>query len=400
MDDHNIDLIYKATGQELERTEYPEGFPALPEVPVGRYTDQEFYDLEMQHLWKKSWLHAGHISEIPQLGSYKLFEQLGFSIIVSRAADGEVKAFHNICRHRGSAILLEKKGIARRFLCPYHSWAYSPDGKLIAVPGEHNFACLDRSSRGLIPVRCEIMRGMIFLNPDGQGQPLAQFFASTEQQIGDFPLEDMVVKDVLSVEMDCNWKTAYDNFLEIYHVNTVHAQSIAPYLDSKSFSISLFKNGHARFATRKRGETLFGEGLATPDAAGTLFKDMTIALPMFPNSFTAIDPIGFTWQNWWPTGQNKSVMVLTLMGWKNDSDADREFWKGMDTQVRAIAGEDLVLFAGMQRNLESGLIPGVLMGYQERMLYWYQEEIDRQIGIDLIPERLRIKQVMAGQEVD
>jgi phenylpropionate dioxygenase-like ring-hydroxylating dioxygenase large terminal subunit len=394
-------LVYEAVERETARETYPEAFPALPEVPTGRYTDPQFYDLEMRHLWRKTWLHAGHVSELPQPGSYKLFEQLGLSIIISRGLDGELNAFHNICRHRASALLLEKQGIARRFVCPYHAWSYSLDGSLTSVPMSYDFACLDKSKRGLLPVRCETLRGMIYINLDLEAQSLADFLAPIERQIGDFPLQDMVVKDIIQVEMDCNWKAAYDNFLEIYHVNTVHAKSIAPYLDSKSFTISLYENGHASFATRKKGaETIFGKDLKAPDGAAALFKEHTVALPMFPNGFSAIDPVGFAWQTWWPVGPRTTVMVATLMGWKDDSEADRTFWAGMNVQVRNIIAEDQRLFGNIQRSLDSGVISSVLMGYQERALYWYQEEIDRQIGPENIPAQLRIKPVLAHHASD
>ncbi|MDB6063563.1 MAG: (2Fe-2S)-binding protein [Verrucomicrobiaceae bacterium] len=393
--------IIKAVDRETNRTNYPEDFPALPVVPAGRYGSQEFYDLEMKHLWPKSWLQVGHVCEFPQSGSYKLFEQLGLSIIISRGPDGEIRAFHNICRHRGSALLLEKQGVVpRRFVCPYHSWSYDPDGSLAGVPEARNFACLDKSSLGLLPVLCGTMRGMIFINLDPNAMPLATFFAPTEQQIGDFPLQDMVVKDVVTIPMDCNWKVSMDNFMEIYHVNTVHTKSIAPFLDSKTFTAELYKNGHARFATRKRASTIFGADKVTPDGPAQLYKDYSVVFPMFPNSFIPIDPVAMAWQTWWPLGPNKSVMILTMLGPKDDSEADKVFWKGMSAQIASIASEDMVLFADIQRNLESGLLPGVLMGYQEQALYWYQEEIDRRIGIERIPEHLRITPVLAGQMVD
>src|ERR1700722_79813 len=176
--------VHEAVEREIARTTYPDAFPALPEVPAGRYYDPQFYELEQQYLWRKTWLHAGHVSELPTVGSYKLFEQLGLSIIISRGLDGEIRAFHNICRHRASALLLETKGVARRFVCPYHAWGYSLDGRLTAVPREHDFPCLDKSKRGLLPVRCETMRGMIFLNLDERAQSLADFFPPIELQYG------------------------------------------------------------------------------------------------------------------------------------------------------------------------------------------------------------------------
>lgn len=394
--------VYEDVERELNRKTYPDSFPALPEVPIGRYTDPQFYDLEKKHFWPRTWLHAGHVSQIPEPGSYKLFSHLGLSIIISRGSEGEIHAFHNVCRHRGAALVTAPQGSVRRFICPYHSWSYGLDGGLLGVPEERNFACLDKAERPLVQVRCETMRGMIFINLDGNALPLTEYFAATERELGDFPLEKMIVKDVITIEMGCNWKAAYDNFLEIYHVNTVHAKSIAPYLDSRSFLISLYKHGHARFATRKRGaSTIFGADLVIPDGPSALFKDHTIGLPMFPNNFIAIDPVGFGWQNWWPTSLNNSVMEFTLMGWENESGSDDSaFWADMNKQVHAIAGEDLHLFADLQRNLESGVLKGALMGYQEQALYWYQEEIDRQIGVEKIPEHLRIQQVLSAVAQD
>jgi phenylpropionate dioxygenase-like ring-hydroxylating dioxygenase large terminal subunit len=391
--DSRAAAVYAGVERELGRKGYPENFPILPEVPVSRYTDPRFYDLEMRHFWPSTWLHAGHISEIPEPGSYKLFEQLGQSIIISRGADGAVQAFHNVCRHRASAILTEPQGKVRRFVCPYHSWSYALDGSLLAVPEERDFACLDKSKRGLVPVRSGTMRGMIFINLDGKAPPIEEYFAATDRELGDFPIEDMVVRRVIAVEMDCNWKAALDNFLEMYHVNTVHAKSIAPYLNTASFLVSLYTHGHARFATRKRGaNTIFEVDRAAHDGPSALFKEHTIALPMFPNSFMAIDPVGFGWQTWWPLGQRKSVMIFSLMGWKGEEDP--AFLETMVSQVNTIANEDVRLFGDLQRSLDSGVMSSILMGYQERALYWYQEEIDRAIGAGNIPEDLRIAQVL------
>lgn len=400
MNDSQVNKIYTAIAEEKARTSYPEGFPHLPEVPVGRYTDPQFYELEMEHMWKKSWLHAGHISELPKEGSYKLFEQLGLSIIVSRGLDGQIRAFHNICRHRGSALLLEKTGTARRFVCPYHAWGYTSDGKLQTVPEERNFPCLDKENRGLLPVRCEVVRGMIYINLNDDAVPLAEYLAFEGIELGDFPLEDMVVKHEVHVEMDCNWKTALDNFLEIYHVPVVHTKSIAPYLDAQSNIIDLYRHGHARLATAKRGATIFQANTDAADSLGPLFKDHNIALLRFPNTFSAIDPVGFAWQTWWPVGLNKSVMVVSVMGWQGDSEEDRAFWEGMKQQILAIAKEDQHLFAPLQRSLNTGLLPNMVLGYQERVLYWYQEQIDRHIGVQNIPEHLRVKQVLADHTSD
>lgn len=398
MDQQVLEKMYEQVERELQRTRYPEDFPALPDLPSARYYDPQFHDLEMQHVYHKSWLSAAHVSELPEQGSYKLFEQLGVSIIISRGTDDRIRAFRNVCRHRGAALVTEPAGKARRFVCPYHAWGYSSEGELKSVPEAHNFACLDKADKPLSQVRCDVWRGFVFINLDADAEPLEQFMAPLSKQIQDFPLDDMIVKDVITVELDCNWKTSYDNFLEIYHVNTVHAKSLAPFLDSKSFTVSLLKNGHARFVTRKRGGQSFfsaGKEEAAPEDFTARFKDHAVGLPFFPNGFTALDPVGFTWQTFWPAGPNKMVMVATMMGWKRDDEEDRKFWKGMRENQINVLNEDMQLFGSIQRAYEQGELPGIMLGFQEQHIYWYNEEIDRKIGIENVPEAMRVRQLLA-----
>jgi phenylpropionate dioxygenase-like ring-hydroxylating dioxygenase large terminal subunit len=397
MNNQHATLMYESVAREVERKTYPETFPAIPELPAGRYFDQHFYELEMQHVWHKTWINAAHLSELPKPGSYRLFQQLGLSIIISRGLNDEIRAFRNVCRHRGAAILTEERGTARRFICPYHAWGYGLDGTLDAVPETYNFACLDKAERPLMQVRCETWRGFIFINLDNDAEPLADFLAPTAREVADFPLEDMVVKDIITVETGSNWKTAYDNFLEIYHVNTIHAKSLAPYFDTKSFTISLLQNGHARFATRKKiGKTFFSDGKKEPEQFTERFQQHTVALPIFPNIFTALDPIGFAWQRFLPSGPSKSIMQVLLMGWNKDDQEDRDFWAQMRVSQIDVLNEDLFLFSSIQRSMESGELPNLLLSYQERQIYWYHEELDRRIGVENIPPHLRVRQVLAG----
>jgi phenylpropionate dioxygenase-like ring-hydroxylating dioxygenase large terminal subunit len=403
MDQQNVANAYAAVEHEGNRTAYPDDFPVLPEISAGRYFEQEFHDLEKEHIWRRTWLSAAHLSELSEPGSYKLFEQLGLSVIVIRGLDGAVRAFHNVCRHRGAALLLDEKGSVRRLICPYHAWSYSLEGELVVVPEAHNFAGLDKSQRPLVPLRCEVWRGFVFINLDDGAEPLADFLEPISKQIADFPLDDMVVKGVFSLEIDCNWKVAFDNFLEIYHVNTVHPKSLAPYVDSKSFTVELLENGHGCFTTRKRGGMSLRKDAKPSDEGNeqsnfaNRFKDHSIGLPFFPNGFTVLDPMGFPWQTFWPKGPDKMVMVTMMMGWKKDDDEDRMFWEQTKVSLLDVFNEDLRLFGGIQRSLSTGKLPAILVGYQEQHIYWYHEEIDRRIGVGNLSPHLRVSQLLAAQ---
>jgi hypothetical protein len=171
----------------------------------------------------------------------------------------------------------------------------------------------------------------------------------------------------------------------------LHPQTLAPYLDGPSFTISLLPNGHARFVTRKDTSTLFQPEQATACDAGEVFERFHVGLPVFPNSFYALDPTGFVFHNYWPDGPGRTVVDFTLFGWKGGDDA---YYKQMHGFMEPVLDEDWRLFGRLQRSLASGALESMTMGYQERALYWLQEEIDRRIGPERIPEGLRVAQVL------
>lgn len=394
MNDMNA-ALYEAVEREIERKSYPESLPPLPDLPAARYVDADFYALEMEHVFKKTWLFAAHESELPNKGSYVLFEKFGQSIIISRGTDDNIRAFKNTCRHRGAALVTEQSGTAKRFICPYHSWGYDSDGSLRSVPEAHNFACLDKAENPLFQVRCESWRGFVFINFDDGAGTLADHMGPLDEHVGDFPLEQMVVKDRLVQEIDCNWKTAYDNFLEIYHVQSVHRETIAPFLNSKSFVVTPLANGHGRFTTRKRIEGLYGKGEI--EGLDERYKSLTVAFPSFPNGFVALDPSGFNWMNFWPSGKDRMIVVSTIMGrTKDNPEEDREYWTEFSAYQKKILDEDVSLFTTVQRSMNEGDLTHLVLSCQEQYLQWYNEHIDRLIGRDNIPPHLRVDPVMSA----
>lgn len=159
MADKLVDRIETALDFESSRTEPREDFPPLPEIPGGRYTRQDFYDLEMEHIWRKSWVCIGREEGLEEPGSYRTFNKLGAPMLVVRGRDNKLRAFYNTCRHRGAPVVREECGRASLLRCQYHSWTYQLDGRLIAVPDERDFPSLDKSKRGLMPARCDVWAG-------------------------------------------------------------------------------------------------------------------------------------------------------------------------------------------------------------------------------------------------
>ena len=152
-----------------------------------------------------------------------------------------------------------------------------------------------------------------------------------------------------------------------------------------------------RFGTRKKGgESLFKTPPVKPDDIAPVFLENTVALPTFPNTFFSLDPVGFNLQCFWPMGSDRSVMEVRQMGWATDSEEDKLYWQGMRTATEHILSEDLCLFENIQQSLRNGTIPSIWAGYQERALYWFEEEIDRRIGPDHVPADLRVQPRIAS----
>jgi nitrite reductase/ring-hydroxylating ferredoxin subunit len=394
---------------EAQRVGYPEAFPALPEIPGGRYATEEFHQLEMKYIWRKSWLYAGHTSQIPDTGSYLIFDKLGLSIIIVHWREGKVHALHNVCRHRGSALVKERFGKTHRFTCPYHSWSYGLDGQLAVVPQEHNFACLDKSERGLIPVRCEVWRGLIFINLDNDAKDLEHHIEPVAKKVAGFPLEKMKVRKTLAIEMNCNWKAAFDNFIEIYHVPTVHGKTAMNWLKPETFSVLPMKNGHTCITTERKidndlaelntGKLLHGplpKGSPVVPGADPFFHKYTVLTTTFPNLIPGgFNPGGFPLQTHWPLGgPGRSLLETSIIGWEGE-EAQPEYWENLMSDMMTQVNEDIDILSNIQKSLNSGHYTGALVSYLERAIYWYHEEIDRRIGYDNIPRELAVQNVLS-----
>jgi phenylpropionate dioxygenase-like ring-hydroxylating dioxygenase large terminal subunit len=176
MDAEEIARLKALMEWEGTRSAPPRGFPKLPDMPAARYTSPEYFALEQKYIFRKSWLFAGHIDEIPEPGCYLRWHNAGDPIVIVHGMDGEICAFYNTCRHRGAPVVTQDRGKSSRLICGYHNWTYKTGGTLIAVPERQDFPPdFDMSCRGLIRVRCESFGKVIFVNFDDDALPLTKW---------------------------------------------------------------------------------------------------------------------------------------------------------------------------------------------------------------------------------
>ena len=411
MEQHDIDRIRDLMEFEAGRTAPPEDFPALPDLPGGRYTDQRFFDLEQQHIWRKSWLLASHIDEVPEVGCYRLWENAGQPVIIvhAKGADekeggsgskGQINAFYNTCSHRGAPVVTDDFGKRPLFTCKYHGWSYNHSGDLIALRDAEDFRDLDKSCRGLRPVRCERFGNFIFVNFDDEAPSLLEWLGPVADEWQEFQFEKSRLSARHIWDLDCNWKIAMEANNEVYHVPSIHATTVAPMIDHRRNVNTFYPNGHGRMIAPTPANMLKAREQRVPggpiiDTVSEIGRTCTQSYGVFPNwvsplSHQMIPPLLF-----WPNGINRCRLETwtTAPDWGDGPGPD--LWTQNNGEALSqVLLEDTVFGNWIQKSVESWGFRGVPLSYQEARIYHWNQAADKMIGIDNIPQELRVAQVI------
>lgn len=184
------------------------------------YVDPDIYELELERIVYRNWILAGHQSQLPNPGDFKVMKVGRESAIIVRGEDGTIRAFANVCRHRGSLVCLEPQGSARKFTCPYHGWVYDTEGKLVGardMPGD-----FDRSAHGLHAVACENIHGLILVCFSDDPPSVDNCRAELAEPMAMFDFPNLKVAAYKEYPIPANWKLSVENYQECYHCATAH----------------------------------------------------------------------------------------------------------------------------------------------------------------------------------
>ena len=198
-------------------------------LPNAHYTDPAVIAEENEAVLASEWAGLAVASDVPEAGDAKPLEFLGEPLLLLRDRNGKVRVFHNVCRHRGMILVSEPRKIEGALRCPYHSWCYSLEGKLVATPhvggpGLNAHQDVDRDLLGLIEVRSHIWRDIVFINLNSQAAPFEQVNAELIARWAEFdqPLFHGGTDSYFSLQVETNWKLAVENYCESYHLPWVH----------------------------------------------------------------------------------------------------------------------------------------------------------------------------------
>ena len=268
-------------------------------LPGWAYFSQELFDLECETLFKTHWQFVCHVNEAADIGAYVTFDVAGERALVIRGHDGILRAFHNLCRHRGSRIVPDARGVCNKaMVCPYHGWAYNLDGGLRGIANRDTFPPMQAEKWGLKPLEMEIWNGLVFIRFQTGPQPaVAEILARFDDEIVPYDLANMVPTDSNSMDdlLAVNWKSVRDVDNEGYHVRQAHpglhqlygdGYFDEPYANGTSRSVGTFNEAYGhRWSVRKYREIL-------PEAENLPLhqRRQWIYFGMFPNFVLGLYP--------------------------------------------------------------------------------------------------------------
>lgn len=415
MDDALVDRIRHDMRYEFARVAPPAGFPAFHDIPTARHTSTEFHDLEQRHLWPNTWVIAARAEDVPAPGDYVTFDNLGVPLLIVRGTDGEIRCFYNTCQHRGAPVVRDTQGSARRLRCQYHSWTYEIDGgTLVSVPDERDFVDLDWEQRCLPQASCATAAGFVFVNRNPDATPLRDWLGPAWEMLEPFQGERLREVYRESHIVPCNWKVTAEAFLEVYHFRHIHSHDGVSVLDNRGAAMGLYPNGHSRMVTPFSRQSIERVGMAawddwhhldqtpypTIDGVPAMVDCTSSAVSLFPNAIIPLGRIGFPINLFWPIDKDTTRLEWIYYALPPDGedhfDPEQlpEHWQHRRNVYNQIMAEDERNMAPMQRSMESPALRGIPINYQERRIWHLHEEIDRVIGVERIPEELRMQQLL------
>ncbi len=364
-------------------------------VPAKAYYDQGYYDLEIEAVFKNTWLVIGHTCEIPESGNF-IRRELEFaraSLLITRGKDGEVRAMHNACTHRGTQLTQDTEGRKSTFSCPYHMWTFGSDGRLISAPEFERFN-LEKADCRLRQVHVDVCAGLIFVNLARQPeQGLRAFLGPLAEQLEQLPVARATTFSEYVYTIDANWKITYDNFQENYHLRFIHPKTGAPsYARDNPFGYPLKQELHDPHRTQTiwtNPDALipFTLGFASQRGVPRGMKDGLFDNPhtrdyfaLFPNFFLLGSPLTHFSHTVYPLGPNRSRGVIRLWWVGGDETASDRFAREFTTATtRDVHSEDIAVIEAGQRGLDSGALEFIHFMDEEVLCRHLYQMVDQRV---------------------
>lgn len=355
--------------------------PAVFRQRAAVYTDPERLRSEIELLFRGRPLVVGLSADLPDTGDCVAREVAGVPLLLVRGEDAEVRAFLNICRHRGGRVFTGRGRPGRALKCPYHSWAYDLNGELLGQPlARDAFAELDREDFGLVPVPARERFGLILASPGADPAgfvDVGEALAGLGPELADFDFGRWRFLSERTGLFDANWKLIHDTFLESYHVFSLHRNTLAPDMLSTPFVGENF-GPHTRGAVMRKEVAKL---LEQPESEWELLPYASVVYILFPSVAINLPMSGHAelWEMYpEPDDPHRTrVSVRFYIPREPASEEERAFWEAnVRFTAKVVFEEDFGQQQDIHRSLRTGLMPEVVYGRNEPALIHHHQQVE------------------------
>ena len=358
-------------------------------LPWWSYFNKELLEIEQEELFRKHWQLVGHVSNVPQAGDFMTLDIVGERALTVRGQDGQVRSFHNVCRHRGSRVVAKASGNCRgNIVCPFHGWTYALDGTLRAMPRPRSLPQLDPHAHGLVPLQQEIWQGFVFVRFLESSQPsVAELMAPYEAEIAKYKSgEVQPLGGFVSEEIPVNWKAVRDVDNEGYHVPIAHPslQDLygRGYADERhhrgsSRSFAPFNEGVGRHWSVRHYKKILPAVEHLPEAhqRGWLY------VGLFPNMVFGFYPDRVGFYQEWPVAVDRTVQRSASYAIA-DERREMKLARYLSGRIDRVTGrEDVQLIIWSWEAMQSSGFNGTILSDLEAGVRDYHDELRRRIPV-------------------
>ena len=348
-------------------------------VSVTDYADPTRWEREMDVLFRRSPVVVALTAHLPTAGSYRAIDVAGVPVVTVRQTDGSVKAFVNVCRHRGAQVVEPGCGSTRRFTCPYHGWSYDQSGALVGVSGRSTFGDLDTTARGLTELACEERCGLVFaIVRPGEALDLDSWLAGYETALDALRLDDVEILDEREVAGP-NWKVAYDGYVDSYHLDILHKNTLGTDLIGNVMTCDAW-GPHQRVAFPRRVVTELRE---QPRSEWRPEVYIGLVHTVFPHvSVAGYAEMGMMVSQLFPgpTPDRSRTVQTHVIGLGAPDKQRKAALRRVDFLEHVVTDEDYRTGFGIQRGLGSGANTEFVFGRNEpgnqRFHHWVDRLLD------------------------
>lgn len=370
--------VLKRVLQLLAEQRIGEGAPQTTLDPQ-RYVDPARHAAE-QRLLQRSPILVGRASDLAVPGQFLTLDLAGRPVLLVRGTDDRLRAFLNVCRHRGSLLCDQPSGTKKAFVCRYHAWSYQLDGQLLHIPLRGAFPTLQDRDHGLIELPLSIWQGFLLLSATPEIPATLPAVEPLSRDLDAMTLADHVVLRRESVERACNWKLVLDAFLEGYHVKSLHRESIARFFHEAGVVFD-YQGPHVRSVGARRNlqEILAGQ----PESTWDIRQVATVYYFLFPNTVLVFHPDWVSHIVVLPLAPDRCRCIHTmLVPATPQSDAQRAHYERSFALIhgQVFLQEDLAICESVQRGLGALGSQPLALGALEHPIFHFHLHLDRAIA--------------------